>query len=181
MERTLQALTSVPARSEPTFAFAHVMNPHYPYVFEADCRPVPPHGAQRKRVAYVNQLQCLNRLLLGTVTTLLMRSPTPPVILLQGDHGTSTLNFSWARNAAAVTPAQARERFGAFGAYYLPEGGGRLVSDSVTLVNVFQKVLGYYLGADVHPSGDELYMSIERKPYDFVQVEPRRLAPTASR
>jgi hypothetical protein len=181
VERTLQALTSVPARTEPTFAFAHVMNPHYPYVFEADCRSVSPHGAQRKRVAYVNQLQCLNRLLLGTVTALLKRSQTPPVILLQGDHGTSTLNFSWARNAAAVTPAQARERFGAFGAYYLPEGGRRLVSDSVTLVNVLQKVLGYYLGADVPPSGDELYMSIERKPYDFVQAEPSRLTPSASR
>ena len=180
VERTLEALTSVPARAEPTFAFAHVMNPHYPYVFQADCQLVPPHGAKRKRVAYVNQLQCLNRLLLTTVTTLLKQSPTPPVILLQGDHGTSTLNFSWARNAAAVTPAQARERFGAFGAYYLPEGGSRLVSDSVTLVNVFQKVLGYYLGADVQPSGDQLYMSIERKPYDFVQVDPRRLAPSPS-
>jgi hypothetical protein len=181
VERTLEALTSVPTHAEPTFAFAHVMNPHYPYVFEADCRPVPPHGAKRKRVAYVNQLQCLNRLLLGTVTALLKQSQTPPVILLQGDHGTSTLNFSWARNAAAVTPAQARERFGAFGAYYLPEGGSRLVSDSVTLVNVLQKVLGYYLGADVQPSGDELYMSIERKPYDFVQVDPRRLTPSGFR
>jgi hypothetical protein len=181
VERTLEALTSVPARPEPTFVFAHVMNPHYPYVFEADCRPVPPHGAKRKRVAYVNQLQCLNRLLLATVSALLKQSPTPPVILLQGDHGTSTLNFSWARNAAAVTPAQARERFGAFGAYYLPGGGSRLMSDSVTLVNVLQKVLGYYLGADVQPSGDELYMSIERKPYDFVQVDPRSLARSALR
>jgi hypothetical protein len=181
VERTLEALTSVPARTGPTFAFAHVMNPHYPYVFEADCRPVPPHEAKRKRVAYVNQLQCLNHLLLGTVTALLKQSPTPPVILLQGDHGTSTLNFSWARNAAAVSPAQARERFGAFGAYYLPAGGSRLVSDSVTLVNLLQKVLAYYLGADVQPSGDELYMSIERKPYDFVQVDPSRLAHPVSR
>ena len=181
VERTLEALTSVPAHAEPTFVFAHVMNPHYPYVFQADCRPVPPHGAKRKRVAYVNQLQCLNRLLLGTVTALLKQSPTPPVIILQGDHGTSTLNFSWARNAAAVTAAQARERFGAFGAYYLPAGGDRLVSDSVTVVNVLQKVLAYYLGADVQPSGDELYMSIERKPYDFVQVDPRRLVSSTSR
>jgi sulfatase-like protein len=175
VRRTLEALQSVPAHPEPTFAFAHVMNPHYPYVFEADCRPVPPHGAKRKRVAYVNQLQCLNRLVLATVTTLLQRSASPPVILLQGDHGTSTLNFSWAPSAAAVSQAQARERFGAFGAYYLPNGGSHLVSDSVTIVNVLQRVLSYYLGADAPPSEDRLYMSIERKPYDFVAVDPTRL------
>jgi Sulfatase len=175
VRRTLEALQAVPAHPEPTFAFAHVMNPHYPYVFEADCRAVPPHGAKRKRVAYVNQLQCLNRLVLATVTTLLQRSATPPVIILQGDHGTSTLNFSWASSAAAVSQAQARERFGAFGAYYLPNGGSRLVSDSVTIVNLLQRVLSYYLGADAPPSEDRLYMSIERKPYDFVAMDPTRL------
>jgi Sulfatase len=179
VRRTLQALQSVPTHPEPTFAFAHVMNPHYPYVFEADCRPVPPHGAKRKRVAYVNQLQCLNRLVLATVTALLQRSATPPVILLQGDHGTSTLNFSWASSAATVSQAQARERFGAFGAYYLPNGGSRLVSDSVTIVNVLQRVLSYYLGADVPPSEDRLYMSIERRPYDFVAMDPTRLGDPA--
>jgi len=181
VRRTLAALATVPTGEKPTFAFAHIMNPHYPYVFESDCRPVPPHGAKRKRVAYVNQLRCLDRMVLSTVTALIQRSPTPPVILLQGDHGTSTLNFSWAPNAAAVSPAQARERFGAFGAYYLPNGGSRLVSDSVTIVNVLQKVLGYYLAADVAASPDDMYMSIERRPYAFVRVDPATLVPPAAR
>ncbi|HEY4648442.1 MAG TPA: sulfatase-like hydrolase/transferase, partial [Gemmatimonadales bacterium] len=181
VRRTLEALASVRTGGKPTFAFAHIMNPHYPYVFESDCRPVPPHGAKRKRVAYVNQLRCLDRMVLSTVTALIQRSPTPPVILLQGDHGTSTLNFSWAPDAAAVSPAQARERFGAFGAYYLPNGGSRLVSDSVTIVNVLQKVLGYYLAADVAASPDDMYMSIERRPYAFVRVDPATLVPPAAR
>jgi hypothetical protein len=180
VRRTLEALPSVAADPRPTFVFAHIMNPHYPYVFESDCRPVPPHGAKRKRVAYVNQLRCLNQLVLSSVTALIQRSPTPPVILLQGDHGTSTLNFSWAPTAAAVSPAQARERFGAFGAYYLPHGGSRLVSDSVTIVNVLQKVLAYYLGADVTASPDDMYMSIERRPYAFARVDPGMLGPPAA-
>jgi hypothetical protein len=180
VRRTLEALAAVATDPRPTFVFAHIMNPHYPYVFESDCRAVPPHGAKRKRVAYVNQLRCLNRMVLSSVTALIQRSPTPPVILLQGDHGTSTLNFSWAPTAAAVSPAQARERFGAFGAYYLPNGGRRLVSDSVTIVNVLQKVLAYYLGADVTASPDDLYMSIERRPYAFAHVDPRTLVAPAT-
>jgi hypothetical protein len=180
VRRTLQAITPVATDPKPTFVFAHIMNPHYPYVFESDCRPVPPHGAKRKRIAYVNQLRCLNRMVLSTVAALIQRSPTPPVILLQGDHGTSTLNFSWAPNAAAVSPAQARERFNAFGAYYLPNGGSRLVSDSVTIVNVLQKVLAYYLGADVAASPDDMYMSIERRPYAFARVEPGTLVSPAT-
>jgi hypothetical protein len=178
IRRTLEALKAVPARAEPTFAFVHVLNPHYPYVFQADCRPVRLHARQRKRLAYVEQLRCLNVLVLNTVTYLLQHSPTAPVILLQGDHGTSTLNFSWAPSAAAVSPAQARERFGAFGAYYLPAGGNRLLADSVTLVNVLPKVLDYYLGAAIEPAPDDLYMSTEPQPYDFVKVDPHRLVPT---
>jgi hypothetical protein len=182
IRRTLDALKKVPANPQPTFVFAHLLSPHYPYVFQADCRAVPRGTSVSRRasgvgkqVAYVQQLRCLNHLVLSTVTTLLKTSPTPPVILLQGDHGTSTLNFSWAPTAAAVSPAQARERFGAFGAYYLPAGGSRLLADSVTLVNVFQRVLSYYFGADAPPSGDQLYMSLEQRPYDFVAVDPERL------
>ena len=77
----------------------------------------------------------------------------------------------------AVAPAQARERFGAFGAYYLPDGGGRLFSDSVTLVNVFQKVLSHYFGADIPPAPDDLYMSLERTPYDFAKLDPASMRP----
>ena len=172
IKRTLEALEAVPARPERTFVFAHVMNPHYPYVFQSDCTSVPPHGASRKRVAYVNQLRCLNRMILEVVTALIRGSATDPIIILQGDHGTSTLNFSWAPSAARVSPAQARERFGAFGAYHFPGGGGRLLSDTVTVVNVMQKVLSVYFGADVPPAANELYMSIERRPYDFVRVNP---------
>jgi hypothetical protein len=180
VQRTLAAIKKVTTLPEPTFVFAHIMSPHYPYVLEATCRSVPEHATIRKRTAYVNQLQCLNRLVLDVVSTLLRESRIPPIILLQGDHGTSTLNFSWASSAAAVSAAQARERFGAFGAYYLPDDGGRLFRDTVTVVNVFQKVLSHYYGAEVAPAPDDLYMSLERAPYDFARVEPRSLRPAGT-
>jgi hypothetical protein len=143
-------------------------------VFRADCRlstQFSVEGRVSRQRAYIEQLQCLNHLLLQTVTALLQGSSVPPVILLQGDHGTNLLRYSDAKSAASVTPAQARERLGAFGAYYLPDGGGRLFSDTVTTVNVFQKVLSHYYGADIAPAPDELFVSLERTPYDFAKVD----------
>jgi hypothetical protein len=180
VRRTLYALEQVPLRAEPTFAFAHILNPHSPYVFDENCRTVREDRSGRKgpgiKARYIAQLQCLNHLVLGVVTTILERSSVPPIILLQGDHGTSTLKYSWAPTAAAVSPAQARERFGSFGAYSLPDGGDRLFTDSITVVNVLQKVLGYYFNAEIRPAPDQLYMSLEQAPYDFVQVDPTSLA-----
>jgi hypothetical protein len=170
----------VPKRQGPTFAFAHLVSPHWPYVFKPDCRVAGESslsGKEERREAYTGQLQCLNRLLLNTVTAILQRSSSAPIILLQGDHGTNLLRYSAARSAASVTPAQARERFGAFGAYYLPAGGGRLFADTVTVVNVLQKVLSHYFQADVAPAPDDLYMSLERTPYLFSKVDPAALRP----
>jgi hypothetical protein len=178
LRRTLTALEAVPQQREPTFVFAHVLSPHWPYVFKPDCRTAkdsPIGGRAGRQRAYTQQLQCLNSLLLHTVSIILQRSPAPPVILLQGDHGTNLLRYSDAGSAKAVTPAQASERLGAFGAYYLPGGGHTLFADTVTVVNVLQKVLAYYAGADVSPAPDSLYMSLERTPYDLAPVDPSQL------
>lgn len=178
IRRTLSALENVPKHDGPTFAFAHILSPHWPFVFKADCgvaAEIHLRGPTVRRRAYTEQLQCLNRLLLHTVTTILQRSSVPPVILLQGDHGTNLRRYSDAQSAKAVTPAQASERLGAFGAYYAPGGGRSLFADTVTIVNVLQKVLSYYAGAELQPLPDDLYVSLERTPYDFVRVDPAEL------
>jgi hypothetical protein len=154
-----------------------VLSPHRPYAVLADCRPrndrVPLGGAwvPARRQIYVDQVQCINRQLLAVVTQLLERSPVPPIIVLQGDHGTPTLGYDKAATARDVSPAQAHERFGAFGAYYLPGGGAAAFGDSVTLVNVFQKILSYYFGANVPPAPDRLYFSMDETPFSFVEFD----------
>ena len=180
VKRTLDALAQSAGPGGPKFALAHLLNPHYPYVFDAECRTVPkrPMGAwdQRRRDAYLEQIRCLNRLLLRTVTTLLERSSPAPIILLVSDHGTASTRYSSAKSADAVAPVQARERFGTFGAFHLPEGGGRQFADSVTLVNVIPKVLNYYFDAGIPLAPDSLYMSLEQTPYLFAPVNPASLA-----
>ena len=75
-----------------------------------------------------------------------------------------------------MPPAAARERFGAFGAYYLPDGGAAAFGDTVTVVNVLGNVLRYYFGAHLPRAGDEQYISPADSPYEFRRVDARWLA-----
>jgi hypothetical protein len=93
-----------------------------------------------------------------------------------GDHGTNSLGYSNAESAEAVTPAQARERFGAFGAFYLPGAGDRILPDSMTLVNLIPRVLNHYFEAGIELVPDSLYMSLEKTPYLLVPVDPVSLS-----
>jgi hypothetical protein len=179
VERTMAALPLVADRPEPTFTFAHVLTPHRPFAVYADCQPrkerFPLGGPwlSLRRQVYVEQVQCVNRQVLSVVTQLLRRSSVPPIIVIQGDHGTPALRYDKAPNARAVSPPQARERFNPFGAYYLPDGGGKAFADSVTLVNVFQKILSHYFGAEVPAAPDRLYFSMDETPFLFVEFDRR--------
>jgi hypothetical protein len=174
VRRTFAGLAQMAKDPAPTFVFAHVLNPHPPFVFNRHCRPASRSGGAANRVTrltrYVEQANCLNDIVLATVTSLIRDSPVPPVILLQGDHGTNTLRFSESPTAAQIPMVKARERFGAFGAYYLPGGGDREFGDSVTLVNVMGNVLRYYLAADLPREPDNMYLSLEGSPFNFYKV-----------
>jgi hypothetical protein len=160
----------------PRLVFAHVIKPHDPYVFDRDCRVLPRQKEDDHVGPYLEQVQCMNRLLLATVHRILAQSAVPPVIILQGDHGTKLLHAIGYRTPEEVPPTAARERFGAFGAYYLPGGGEEAFGDTVTVVNVMGNVLRHYFGADLPRAGDEQYISPADFPFDFRRVDARWLA-----
>jgi hypothetical protein len=97
----------------------------------------------------------------------LRTSELPPVILLQGDHGSKTLLPYKDRTPEHITVAAGKERLGAFGAYYLPDQGREVFGDSVTIVNVMGNVLRAYLGADLPREPDDMYLSVHRAPFAF--------------
>jgi hypothetical protein len=177
--RTFAAVAQVPKLPGPVFAFAHVLSPHQPFTFESDCRRIahtPAGGLGRPGARYVGQIECLDRMVLKLVTVLLRDSDVPPVILLQGDHGTGTPAFDTAATAEAIPHAAAHDRFGAFGAYYLPDHGSAAFGGSVTVVNVLGSVLRHYFGADLPPEPDDLYLSSYPAPYAFKRVNLAWLA-----
>ena len=176
--RTLDGVARLPAVKAPVFAFAHVLNPHFPYVFDASCRTPPRFPSREREVAYVAQIRCLNGLVLDMVTRLIRDSDVPPIILLQGDHGSKVRGFEGEKTVEQVSAAEAWERFGAFGAYYLPDGGAAAFGDTVTVVNVLGDVLRRYFGARLPREPDTQYLSVEAAPFRFVRVDPRWLERT---
>lgn len=175
--RTLAGLTALPRRPEPTFALAHLLVPHIPYMEDAACRPLPRgtrlqrHADSAGRAALAAELQCLNRQILHTVRTLIAQSDPQPIIILQGDHGTQSLN-PFGSLTALPTPEQARERFQPFGAYYLPDGGGAVIPDSTSMVNILRYVFSYYFDADLPPLPNTMYYSHWERPYGLTEVGP---------
>jgi hypothetical protein len=109
------------------------------------------------------------------VTELLRRSTPAPVIIVVGDHGSRFADVGFYDHPDRVSRAFLRERFGAFGAFYLPAGGNREFREPVTLVNVLGGVLRYYFGADLPRSSDSMYVS-GLDLYRFFPVDPRALA-----
>jgi hypothetical protein len=174
--RTFAGLARVPAIPGPVFAFAHVISPHKPFTFDEHCRTLGKAAERRVGGGYVRQVECLDRMVLRLVTTLLRESDVPPVILLQGDHGTSAPAFDSAATVDEIPAAAARERFAAFGAYYLPGAGHDAMGDSVTVVNVLGDVLRAYFGADLPPQSDAMFLSTYPAPYVFRRANPAWLA-----
>jgi len=175
VRRTLSGVARLPSVEAPVFAFVHLLNPHWPYVFDRECRLPRRVGGRDPRKAYIGQLECLNGLVLATVGRLIRDSKVAPVIILQGDHG-SLMRGHWVKRSSTarvenVPAGVAWERFGAFGAYYLPEGGAAAFGDSVTVVNVMGNVLRRYFGAELPREPDARYLSVERDPFRFRRVE----------
>jgi hypothetical protein len=174
--RTFAGLAEVARGDAPVFVFAHVLKPHSPYVFDRECGTLPRAKEEDHAGPYLEQVECVNRMLLQTVRGILRASKVPPIILLQGDHGTKFLGATGYARAELVPPQAARERVGTFGAYYLPDGGAEAFGDTVTVVNVLGNVLRHYFGARLPRAGDEQYISPAKSPYAFRRVDARWLA-----
>jgi hypothetical protein len=94
---------------------------------------------------YLDQITCVNRKILQTVDAILNQSSTPPVILIQSDHGDG--HFPRLRMELEDTPSSmVRARLGVFAAYYVPGAPDSLFYDGITPVNVRPRVFKFLFG-----------------------------------
>jgi hypothetical protein len=173
--RTSRGLRRMPADTAPTFVLAHFLLPHMPFFLDASCRVLErPIVVERttpaQRAAYAAQMQCVDRLVLDVVRTLLRDSRPEPVIVLVGDHGSWFSDPKYFEHPERASKAFIRERFAALGAFYLPAGGDSAFTAPVSLVNVMGNVLRYYFNAQLPRNGDEMYVSGEY-PYRYYRVD----------
>ena len=96
---------------------------------------------------------------------LLSEAQTPPMIILQADHGSKLI-----RQEGDPAPQMLKERLGILNAYLLPDGGERFVHEGITPVNTFRVLLTAYFGAEYEPLEDRSYFSRLKRPYDFLDA-----------
>jgi hypothetical protein len=181
--QTFSALQDAHQLPGPKLVFAHIISPHPPFVFDADGREIQPAysysmndgddfrgSLQEYLEGYPGQVQFVNQQVEKVVDSLLANSETPPVIILQADHGPgSGLDWSSPYNTCLW------ERTSILNAYYLPGIDPGVLYPGITPVNSFRVVLNEYFGADLPLLPDEnTYFTSHRLPRQVIDISDRR-------
>ena len=160
---TLDHIADATGIDSPTLVFAHINAPHDPFVFGSDGRPVasqPGYTYDEYVEAYREQVAFVTVRAQQMIEEILSKSPEPPVIVLQSDHGATYGPYG--ENLA--------ERMSILNAYYFPDQGYEDLYQTISPVNTFRVVLNRFLGTDYDLLDDRNYYSRPETPYDFVDV-----------
>lgn len=157
VQYSVESLINVPEIDSPKFVFAHILAPHPPFVFDKNGDSIDPPGkfnindaddfygsSSVYQEGYTEQVEFINDQMRLVVDAILKKSRTPPIILIQADHGSGFLtDFSSAENTCI------KERFSPFAAYYLPGMEQDDIPRDLTTVNLFRMILNHYFDADL--------------------------------
>jgi len=152
----------------PRFVFAHVLVPHPPFLFGPHGEAINTDPALRTKdwsKYYLGQLQFVNMKVEELLERLLSEAETPPIIILQGDHGSKSI-----RESGDTRTQMLHERLGILNAYCLPGDGDQYLYDAITPVNTFRVLLTAYFGASYDPLEDRSYFSRLKQPYDLLDA-----------
>jgi tetratricopeptide (TPR) repeat protein len=144
-------LEEIPKIDRPTFTFAHFIMPHEPQAFDENGNiPDPATPASEK---YFDEILYANKKIEHLLNSILAGSDTPPIILIQGDHGYLT--------TASTRPnaAQIKKGYSNLSAYYLPGIMKDKLYKTITPVNSFRLIFDYYFGTQLGLLEDKSYFS----------------------
>ncbi len=164
-ERTLFALDKLDKLSYiqgPKFVFVHLVIPHPPYVFGPTGGPVESADVGTTRTQegashYRDQVIYINSRMMEIVPKMINNSATPPVIVIQGDHGPTV----------ASSP---RSRMSNLNAYFLP-GANQSVYPAITPVNTFRIIFNEYFGQNLELLDDVSLYSDYTDPFNFKVIQ----------
>jgi hypothetical protein len=190
---TVDRLTAFDPRKQrqPFLFVVHTVGLHN-FAWDADCRYRPPSqlvgwatltapapALSAIRRAYTEQLQCLNRMTLAAVESLLARDPEA-IMIIQGDHGTWSIGGLRSRPRMQwMANPEVEELFAILNAYRLPAKCQHRLYDTISPVNSFRVVLSCIDGVNYpllpdrhflmsgpewngHPFFDEVYFDGQR-------------------
>ena len=160
----LEKIKKIPERDGNYFVFAHLVVPHLPYTFGPNGEVPDFKGKEATykdiAAAYAGQAEFINKEILKVIDTLIEKSKSPPVIIVQGDHG-----------PLPDLATEAADRMPILNAYYLPGvQTDKILYPSISPVNSFRVVLGSYFGQSLPLLKDQSYFGPpdERDEYHLV-------------
>lgn len=164
-ERTLFALDKLDKLSYihgPKFVFVHLVIPHPPYVFGPTGGPVEPADVgttktQEGASHYRDQAIFISSRMAEIVPKIIANSSTPPVIVIQGDHGPTV----------ASSP---RSRMRNLNVYFLP-GADESLYATITPVNTFRVIFNTYFGQHLELLDDVSSYSDYTDPFSFKVIQ----------
>lgn len=173
---TLESIPNLSNVPSPKFVFAHVMAAHPPFVYDSNGEVKNQSASvtldtgddqtrQSEIQGYRDQVTYVNQLILKMVDNLLKNSQKPPVIILQGDHGSGIfMDWQLAGNTCFT------ERKAILNAYYFPGHKTEMLTSTITPVNSFRVVLDTYFGENLPLLENKNYFSLWESPYNFYDV-----------
>jgi hypothetical protein len=178
-----------PRGYRPRFVFVHILAPHPPFVIDGKGDPIrPTHTTfgywdasaffavggtkQEYQQGYIGQLEYVNTRILQIVDHLVKISTTPPIIILQGDHGSREY-----LDQDSLAKSDVREAFRNLNAFLVPPQVRKNLYASITPVNSFRMILDGLFGANYARMPDVSYYSTWDQPFDDVDVTKQVLKP----
>lgn len=175
---SLENMRDVSVLSDPKFVFVHIMLPHPPFIFDSQGNFIPPDrpyimfdgslfpgSTEEYQLGYTAQLSYLNQKLSEMISDILSLSASPPIIILQGDHGPGIFF-----NLEELDNTCLKERYSILNAYFFPDKDYSQLYPTITPVNSFRIILNQYFDAEMEVLDDKNYYSTWSAPYIFNDV-----------
>ena len=178
---SLDALPEAVSVEGPKFVYAHILLPHPPLVFGPNGEEVNPARryewkgglayvltpggtGESFRTGYRDQVAYVASLLPGVIEEILTKSASPPIIILQSDHGPPGVP-----EVTLADDMSRRAEFAILSAMYLPNGGETAVYEGMSPVNTFPAIFNHYFGTEHSLLEDRHYIAFRETPFDQVR------------
>ena len=164
--------------SEPFFVYVHFLLPHPPFLFGSNGEPIQSESlapgttvSQDYKSKYLGQVKFVNKKVIDAIDKILQGNTTPPIIILQSDHGPnySQLVEIQGQDHDGKFNEDLRERMSILNAYYLPDQNPNLIYEHITPVNSFRLIFNTYFNENFDLLEDRSYFQYDER-YNFTDV-----------